>query len=111
MNKILIFSLVFFFSCDCVQHVHGYVYDVDTKNPIYGATISKNFGVNKSLIDYRKVYSTSEGEFEYTSISGGLFGCPNLKLIVTRIGYDTVKVEYPSCCLEKDTILMSSVKN
>ena len=87
MNQILakgITMLIFgitFISCDCRQNVSGKVLDSETKKPIDSVYVHK---INK---DYGK-YTSENGIFEINATSGGLFGCPAMKIVLTKKGYE-----------------------
>jgi len=81
---IIIISL-FIQSCDCIQQVSGTVIDAETRLPITEAT------VNKHGNDSDNATTNGKGEFEISSISGGLFRCPPMKIIIKKEGYETVE--------------------
>ncbi|MCB0402487.1 MAG: hypothetical protein KDD41_10420 [Flavobacteriales bacterium] len=70
-----------FTSCDCVQHVSGVVTDANTHEPVSGVHIVKEFQSLDAAVTDEK------GEFSIESISGGLFGCPGMKVIIAKEGY------------------------
>jgi len=84
MNKIInratLILLLSFSSCDCYQNVSGKVIDFETKKPIDSVCVQK---VNRKHCNY----SDSEGNFKLQAISGGLFGCPPMKIILNKDGY------------------------
>ncbi|MBR9847508.1 MAG: carboxypeptidase-like regulatory domain-containing protein [Algicola sp.] len=72
-------------SCDCHQNVSGKVLDFDTKQPldsVYVHKIKRKIGK----------YTSEKGDFELSATSGGLFGCPPMKIILNKSGYEQ-KVE------------------
>ncbi len=83
---IIVFSLLY--SCDCNQNVSGIVLDKETNLPIEKATIQK---LNGSY----NVFSSEKGEFKISAISGGVFKCPPMKIIVSKDGFflDTLSIE------------------
>jgi len=81
---IIIISL-FIQSCDCMQHVSGTIIDAKTKQPITEVT------VNKKGNDNDNATTNGKGEFEISSISGGLFRCPPMKIIIKKEGYETLE--------------------
>jgi len=91
-------------SCDCLQHVQGYVVDSSTLQPIDSVSISQFYKVpiDKRLDDKR--YTDSIGGFEYMSISGGFFRCPSLTLYYDKEGYEIYEKKYRNCCRDNDTI-------
>lgn len=92
MRKLItiIFGLLFFTSCDCYQAVTGTVIDSETRNPIEGISV-----YNKTKPKY-KTQTDLEGKFELSSISGGLFGCPPMTIIVEHSDYKTQETEIPA---------------
>ncbi len=73
-------------SCgDCNQNVSGTVLDKDTKAPIDSVYVHKD---NK---DYGE-YTTDKGDFEISAISGGVFGCPLMTVVLNKDGYETTAV-------------------
>jgi hypothetical protein len=80
------FSLLY--SCDCNQNVSGIVLDKETNLPIEKATIQK---LNGSY----NVFSSEKGEFKISAISGGVFKCPPMEIIVSKDGFfsDTLYIE------------------
>ena len=69
-----------------MQQAQGYVYDQDTKKPINEVCI---YQVDHTYEDF----SDSSGHFEVNRISGGFFGCPILKMMFKKKGYDSLYVE------------------
>ncbi|RZA07446.1 MAG: hypothetical protein EOO68_03420 [Moraxellaceae bacterium] len=51
-----------------------------------------------------------KGNFKYGGISGGLFGCPDVKLKFIKPGYDTLIKTFPSGT-HQDTVLLKKLKN
>ena len=78
---ILITSLFLFSACDCLQMIGGKVIDTRTKRPIQGAYVQKQ---NQ---EHRQAYTDEEGTFLIKAISGGLFGCPPMKVVISKEGY------------------------
>ena len=76
--KILKFSILaliiaIFTSCDCLQHIQGSVIDSKTRLPIEKVMIKEN---SRELV----IHTDSLGQFEFTSMTGGLLGCPKISL-------------------------------
>lgn len=95
-------TLMLFTSCDCLQNVTGTVIDADTNQPIQGVQVHKQ---NK---EYNKDETDEEGKFAIESISGGLFGCPPMTIIVSKEGYETKTVEIDNA--EDDTIKLKRLE-
>lgn len=71
-------TLATFTSCDCVQNVTGTVIDEQTEQPIQNAHVQKENKENDQAdTDYK-------GNFEIMSISGGIFGCPPMTLLLVK---------------------------
>lgn len=67
------------FSCDCLHHIQGVVIDAETQLPIYKVIITKN----KNGV----IYTDSLGSFEFTSMTGGLFGCSKISLFFKMVAF------------------------
>lgn len=79
---ILIVFINLFISCDCLQNGSGIIVDEETKKPIKNVEIKE---VDKDIIQ-----TTDEnGYFEIQHISGGLFSCPDMTIIVSKKEYHT----------------------
>ncbi|WP_417352824.1 carboxypeptidase-like regulatory domain-containing protein [Flavobacterium alkalisoli] len=77
-------------SCDCYQVAEGIVIDKETKKPL------KNVVVYNKNKPYNKKQTDSLGKFELSGISGGMFGCPPMKVIIEKAGYTSGEVEISS---------------
>ena len=73
-------------SCDCLQNVSGTILDKDTKQPIDSVYVHKD---TKSYGEY----SDKDGEFKLEAISGGLWDCPDMTVILSKEGYVQKKVK------------------
>lgn len=86
LRTIFVGSLVIVFGCDCYRDAEGIVVDIDTKQPISGVQI-----VNNSDFEHRQTQNLSAtdsaGQFSYSDLSGGLFGCPDLVLVFSKPDY------------------------
>lgn len=98
------------FSCDCLQHTSGYVLDYETKLPLDSVLISRYFKSDSIYPIDKYIVTNEKGFFEFTGMTGGLFGCPKLKLEIEKQGYENIIKKYRSCCTEKDTILLRKIK-
>ncbi|MCF8219821.1 MAG: carboxypeptidase-like regulatory domain-containing protein [Bacteroidales bacterium] len=83
-------------SCDCLQNVTGTVIDEQTDQPIQGAHVHKE---NK---DHDQADTDDKGKFEIRSISGGLFRCPPMTVVIKKDGYETQTVKIKNA--EHETI-------
>lgn len=101
---------IFLSACDCVQEASGIVLDQTTGQPLDSVAIGK---MGKELpgepYSYMHVYTDSTGHYEYGAISGGLFGCPDLKLFYFKNGYETVGLTFPSFT-QNDTVYLEPVR-
>ena len=79
---ILIVFINLFISCDCLQNGSGIIVDEETKKPIKNVVINE---VGKEFIQN----SDENGYFEIRHISGGLFSCPDMTIIVSKKEYQT----------------------
>jgi len=74
-------------SCgDCVQEASGKVMDSTTNQPVIGAMVYKK---QRRLPDTTVTDST--GQFKLSSISGGLFHCPAMDVVIEHPNYKTVE--------------------
>ena len=79
---ILIVFINLFISCDCLQNGSGIIVDEETKKPLKNVEIKE---IGKDFIQ-----NTDEnGYFEIRHISGGLFSCPDMTIIVSKKEYKT----------------------
>ncbi len=84
---ILFFILI---SCDCDQTVRGTVIDIETKQPLKNILVYK-----KNDLRYPSTVTDSLGSFELSALSGGLSGCPPMKIIIEGEGYFKKEEEIP----------------
>jgi len=83
-----IIGMTTLFSCgDCLQKVSGTVIDEQSKQPIDSVYIQEenNYGYNS--------YTDQKGNFELSRISGGLFRCPPMKVVISKSGFETVSLK------------------
>lgn len=97
---LLLFIIVISTSCDCLQHVQGVVLDVETQLPIDNVMVINNNLTDSLLTSDLIIYTDSIGEFDFTSMAVGLFGCPKISLLLKKEGYETINKKYKSCCTE-----------
>ena len=85
---ILIIFINLLVSCDCLQNGSGIILDEETKKPISNVEIKE---VGKDFIQH----SDENGYFEIQHISGGIFGCPDMTIIVSKSEYqsDTIVIK------------------
>ena len=96
--SILSFLFVVFVSCDCLQHIQGKVIDAETQQPIREVIVKKDTNI--------VVYTDSIGNFEFTGMTGGLFGCPKIKLSFEKEGYTKTSMKYQSCCTDNAVVVL-----
>jgi hypothetical protein len=92
-------------SCDCYRDASGVVLDKQTLQPVAGVGVGKFETEDPENPRSRKEHSNDSGQYQYTDISGGLGGCPDLVLYFTRPGYKTSKMRFPSFS-KHDTVLL-----
>lgn len=95
---ILVFIVVAFTSCKCLHHVQGIVIDTETRLPI------DNVVVKESGMYF--MHTNSCGNFEFTSMIGGLFRCSKISLSLEKEGYNKVRKKYKSCCTDNIVIIL-----
>lgn len=109
VSKNLIFSsLLFLFSlnsCDCIRFVEGVVLDFDTKLPQEGVQIVNSLDFDRGITTYL-VTTDEQGNFSYSDISGGLFGCPKLVLVFSKEGYLNQRLSFEQSSSRMDTIYL-----
>ncbi|MEO6302791.1 MAG: carboxypeptidase-like regulatory domain-containing protein [Bacteroidia bacterium] len=76
-------------SCDCLQKVSGTILDNDTKQPLDSVSITK---VGNNLNEF----TNSKGNFTITAISGGLCGCPPMKINIKKAEYEVATAKIKS---------------
>lgn len=101
--SILLFTVIVFVSCDCLQSVQGSVVDEATKQPISNVIVIKD---NRDTI-----YTDSIGNFKIIGMTGGFFGCPKLSLSFVKEGYHKTTKRYPSCCKESSIVGLKKDNN
>lgn len=102
MNALYVSILIFtaaFTSCDCLQHLQGVVIDSETRLPIDRVIIKENRRD-------RVIHTDSLGNFELTSITGGLFSCPKISLSFEKEGYSKEIKKYESCCTDNVVVVL-----
>jgi len=103
----ILFTLILLSSCDCVQGAKGMVLDKATKQPLEHVAIGKYEKEDPANSYSRMEHSGTAGNYEYSSISGGLFRCPPLKLYFSKEGYKTVRVNLNK--VSSDTVLLERI--
>jgi len=97
--SVLVFIVVAFISCDCLRHVQGVVIDFETRLPIDKVMVKEN-GRDWAI------HTDSLGNFEFTSMTGGLFGCPKISLSFEKEGYNKDTKKYKSCCTDNAVVVL-----
>lgn len=85
--RLILIFLSVLTSCDCVQNVTGTVLDAQTGLPLEGAL------VHEENMDNPRVSTEKDGKFEIEGISGGLFGCPPMTVVISKDNYETQTVK------------------
>lgn len=99
MNRAVVLFLVLFFpACDCVQEVRGIVVDEYSRQPVEGVKIWKQQRPETAQ------YSSPDGFFIYYGISGGFRKCPDATLVFEKDGYE--KLENGFSSTRGDTVLI-----
>ncbi|HKC69218.1 MAG TPA: hypothetical protein VKG26_13360 [Bacteroidia bacterium] len=81
-------------ACDCNQIANGTVVDADTQKPLDSVFV---YNQNRSA---NKTYTDTSGIFMIESISGGLFGCPPMEVVVEKAGYEKQILKINCCDIE-----------
>lgn len=99
ISVLSVFVFAVFTSCDCLRHVQGVVIDAETRLPI-----------DKTMVKEKDsdwvIHTDSIGSFEFTSMAGGLFGCPKISLSFEKEGYITQNKKYKSCCTNNAIVVL-----
>lgn len=90
-------------SCECRQEINGTVKDFNTDNPLQHVRIS---WLDKSADD---LFTDSIGVFCIKKVSRNLFGCPTIKIIIEKEGYEKKIVQLDHC--ESEYILLKPLNN
>ena len=86
MKKILILLITFSVtSCDCWQRVSGTITDSETGTPINLVTVFNKYS------DWNKMVTDSTGNFQLSAISGGIFGCPAMQVVIEKENYQKIE--------------------
>jgi len=112
IKKLFLLSilLLILYSCDCIQHVQGYVIDSSTLQPIDSVELSRYYHKQNYYPLEVKTYTDSIGRFDYSAMTGGLFGCPKVRFYVVKSGYELYQKRYRSCCTDNDTIKLKRIE-
>lgn len=86
-----LFALVGFLSaCDCNREVAGHVLDEVTGQPVRDAQV---YNLHRYWEHEPSTATDSLGGFNLADISGGLTGCPPMKIRIEKQGYKSVDTE------------------
>jgi hypothetical protein len=88
ISSICFASLFLLLSCDCDQHANGEVIDEATKQ------LLPDVYIHIKGKPERHMTTDKTGSFHLTNISGGIGGCPSLKLIFEKPGYYATEVDF-----------------
>lgn len=72
---------------DCMQIVSGTVLHEETKQAI------DRVYVQEKNNHYYQSFTDPKGNFELSRISGGLFRCPPMKVVISKQGFETVMLK------------------
>jgi hypothetical protein len=78
-------------ACDCLQRVSGCVIDKETGKPIMGINVCNEYSNTNCFV------TDSMGRFDLKAMSGGLLGCPSMKINIQAEGYVTKKLKIRNC--------------
>ena len=81
-------------SCEGVMDIRGTILSADTHLPIEAAMVRFHEQVGKFGTSEDTVYTDSNGTFEVGSLTMCAPDCPEVKLIVSKIGYVTFVKNY-----------------
>jgi hypothetical protein len=99
-------GLISLASCDCLQQIDGAVFAEDTLLPIGDVEVRERN--SDGTYDRMSFPTDMVGRFEFTGISGGPWGCPEVQLHFAKPGYLPVDRVFPSTA-SGDTIWMKPV--
>ncbi len=85
-------GLIFLTGCDCMQLARGVVIDASTNQPIDSVIVSV---VYRDQL-YKQHFTDTSGRFQFSYLSGGIFGCPPIRLQLEKSGYEIKRVKCKS---------------
>lgn len=83
----LLALLLFLSGCSCQRYTYGYIVDFNDHKPIYQAEVYSFAALDDEIKDERIVRTDSTGWFETAFSINSIAKCGNLKLIITKPGY------------------------
>src|SRR5689334_22759282 len=110
MNKLLFFlvSILFLYSCDCMQEAKGVVLDNESGEPIANVALGKYATFDTANSYSRRSFTDDKGRFDYSSIGGG-FGSCEFELYFSKDGYESMKVRFQQSS-DNDTIYLKRMR-
>lgn len=92
MSKyLLLLPLVILLSgCSCTRYTYGYVVDYETKEPLYFSEVYSYAALDDKIRDERVTTTDSSGWFETAFALNSIAKCGNLKLVISKKGYQTI---------------------
>ena len=98
--SILVFIVVFFTSCSCIQHVQGIVIDAETQLPIDSVKVELSKYPNMFVL------TDSLGKFEYVTRAAFVDCTHRISLSFEKEGYNKETNEYKSCCTYDAVVIL-----
>lgn len=88
----LLVLLIFISGCSCQRYTYGYIVDFNDHTPIYRAEVNSFAALDGDIRDERVTETDSSGWFETAFSVNSIAKCGNLKLIITKPGYETAYI-------------------
>jgi hypothetical protein len=107
-RSIALIPLITLFSCDCYQSAEGVILDANSRLPLDNVQIVTSNDFERGQTEHLET-SNEKGQFSYSDISGGLFGCPDLVLVFSKEGYYNQRISFDSGS-KSDTIYLKGSK-
>ncbi|MDB5283086.1 MAG: hypothetical protein JWO06_2161 [Bacteroidota bacterium] len=108
LKYFFIISLPLISSCDCIQRASGVVLDKQTGQPIQNVSLGKYVADDPNNVSIPRALTNANGQFNYSGISGGLFGCPDIQLYFNKERYRQVIKTFSSFS-SNDTIFLEKL--
>jgi hypothetical protein len=99
--QFLLCSLLPLTSCDCIIEISGTIVDSETRLPLNIVQVYNGF--NKSVS-----YTDTSGTFYYHDMSGACTGCPPVKFVMKKDGFEEQAIVIPNN--KRDTTYLKRAK-
>jgi hypothetical protein len=97
-----LFLLVILVGCDAVQEKSGVILNSETRQPLEGVAISKYVQEDSTNSFTKRIYSETNGQYEYRSVGG----TKSFELFFLKEGFKIKKIKNE----DSDTILLEPIR-